>query len=108
MSRSTLALSAKVHRVRLDNNFVAATALLASTLLVCASPSQTVLLKWNPSPSSNVAGYNVYYGTASGTYANGVGVGNATNATITGLAVGVTYYFDVTAYNSFGLESAYS
>ena len=97
--------------MRLGNkNLVAAAALLGSALLLCASipVPQSVLLEWSPSPSSDVVGYHVYYGAASGTYTNMVDVGNTTNATITGLAIGVTYYFAVTAYNSYGLESAYS
>lgn len=50
-------------------------------------------------------GYRVYYGVASGAYTKMLDVTNATNITIPGLMEGSTYYFAVTAYNIFGLES---
>src|SRR5438067_3721520 len=65
----------------------------------------SVTLVWNPSPGTNVAGYNVYYGGASRSYTNKVNAGNATNATVSGLIEGGTYFFAVTAYDSNGLES---
>ena len=69
---------------------------------------QSVTLTWSPSTDSNVAGYKIYYGVASGIYTNSINVGNATNATISGLAAGVTYYFAATTYDTFGQESGYS
>jgi hypothetical protein len=69
---------------------------------------QSVTLAWNSSPDTNVAGYNVYYGVASRSYTNMVNVGNSTNATISGLVEGATYYFAATAYNLLGLESDFS
>jgi hypothetical protein len=71
-------------------------------------PGQSVTLAWNPSPDTNVAGYNVYYGVASRTYTNVINAGNATNATVSGLVEGATYYFTAAAYNTLGLESDYS
>jgi len=47
--------------------------------------TQNVTLAWNPSTDSTVAGYKIYYGSASGNYTNVVDVGNVTNATISGL-----------------------
>ena len=73
-----------------------------------AFATQSVTLAWNPSPDTNVVGYKVYYGIASRTYTNVVDVGDVTNATISGLVEGVTYYFAVTAYRSLGIESDYS
>ena len=67
-----------------------------------------VPLAWNQSPDPTVTGYNVYYGTASHTYTNHLHLGNVTNATITGLTAGVTYYFAATSYNAAGTESSYS
>jgi oxalate decarboxylase/phosphoglucose isomerase-like protein (cupin superfamily) len=69
---------------------------------------QSVNLAWSPSPDTNVVGYRVYYGVVSRTYTNMVDVGAATNATISGLVEGATYYFAATAYNVLGLESDFS
>ncbi len=67
-----------------------------------------VSLAWDPSVSADVVGYRLYEGAASQTYTNVVDVGNTTNATLTGLLQGVTYFFAVTAYDAIGLESVYS
>jgi hypothetical protein len=69
---------------------------------------QSVTLTWEKSADPTVVGYNVHYGVACRTYTNSIDVGNATNATISGLVEGVTYYFAATAYNTLGLESDYS
>ena len=53
-------------------------------------------------------GYNVYYGGASGNYTNTLSAGNATNATISGLVKGTTYYFAATTYSSSGVQSPFS
>jgi len=87
--------------------------LLAGCLLftVFSAPAQalpSVTLAWNPSPDPSVVSYKVYYGVASHTYTQVVDAGKSTNATLSGLVAGVTYYFAVTAYNSLGLESSYS
>ncbi len=65
-------------------------------------------LFWGANPDPSVVGYNIYYGGASGVYTNMVSIGNATNAIISGLAEGQTYYFAVTDYDSFGDESPFS
>lgn len=60
-----------------------------------------------PTPS-DLAGYRIYYGTASGTYGTPVSVGStATAHTVTGLASG-TWYFVVSAFDDSGNESALS
>ena len=68
----------------------------------------SVTLVWNASTDPSVAGYNIYYGVASGAYTNEICAGNATNATISGLVEGTTYYFAATTYTSSGIESPFS
>lgn len=65
-------------------------------------------LAWNASTGTSVAGYNLYYGQASGNYSAKVAVPNQTSYTITGLTEGQSYYFVVTARDSSGAESARS
>jgi fibronectin type 3 domain-containing protein len=59
-----------------------------------------------------VAGYRVYWGSSSGSYSQalgaGINTGSTTSYTVTGLTVGRTYYFAVTAYDAAGNESAFS
>ena len=74
--------------------------------------SNTATLTWNPVTATNLSGYRVYFDTASittsGTYGQGINVGNVTTYTVTGLAGGSQYYFAVTALDNFGSESPYS
>jgi hypothetical protein len=72
------------------------------------APAQSVILNWNASSSSDVTGYNVYYGTNSGNYPYKVDAGNATALTVSNLVPGLTYYFAATAYDGVGDESGYS
>ena len=69
--------------------------------------SYSVTLAWNPSISTNVVGYNVYYGLASGVYSSVKSV-TGSNTTITGLAAGTTYHFAATAVDALGVESPFS
>ncbi len=69
-------------------------------------PAYSVRLVWNPSPDSQVAGYLLLWGQASGEYTNHLNVGNTNNATVTGLAASVTYYFNIVAYDTTGAETA--
>jgi hypothetical protein len=68
----------------------------------------SVTLAWDPNPEGNLAGYKVYYGTASGSYSIKVDVGNWTSLTISNLEAGRTYYFAATAYDTGGEESGKS
>jgi len=68
----------------------------------------SVTLAWNPSTDPALAGYNIYYGGASRAYTNKIAVGKATEATISGLNPGLTYYFAATTYSASGAESALS
>jgi hypothetical protein len=47
----------------------------------------------------------IHYGTASGTYSQGIDVGNTTSYTVSNLIDGQTYYFSVASYNAAGDES---
>lgn len=80
-------------------------------LFICATAfcQESVNLDWDRSPSgTNVTGYNIYYGPASGSYTNEISFGNVTNCTISGLVQGGVYYFAATSYDSFGDESPFS
>jgi fibronectin type 3 domain-containing protein len=73
----------------------------------------TATLTWDPpAVATNVAGYRVYYGTATGTYfqlpGNGVDAGTANTYTVTNLLSGTTYYFIVTAHDVSNNESGAS
>jgi len=65
-----------------------------------------VTLGWNPETTPSLAGYDVYWGTASNSYSFNADAGNQTTYAVTGLAEGVTYYFAVTAYDTAGNQSA--
>lgn len=82
-------------------------------LLFCLSVARVfaqhdVTLAWNPSPDTNVVGYNLYIGSASRTYTRIENCGNVTNFTVTNLVSGERYYFTATAYTISGVESDYS
>ena len=67
-----------------------------------------IKLAWDPNTEPDLAGYRVYYGTASRNYRYSIDVGNVTTCTLPGLTQGVTYYIVITAYDSAKNESAYS
>jgi hypothetical protein len=73
--------------------------------LIRAQADQSVSLAWDASPDTNVVGYFLYYGTASGTYSSKINAGGNTTATATNLALGTTYFFAATAYDAVGDES---
>ena len=77
-------------------------------LIASVQATGSVTLAWNRCTNSIVAGYNVYYGGASGAYTNEIPAGNATNTTISGLIQGTTYYFVATTYAASGMESPFS
>ena len=68
----------------------------------------TIKLAWDSNTAPDVAGYKIYYGTASGTYDHAIDVGNVTTYMLTGLMQGQTYFIVTTAYNTSGNESGYS
>ncbi len=68
-----------------------------------------VYMGWDPLQSSQLAGYNVYYGTTSGRYIQRKSTDAETSSlTVRSLPVGTTYYFAVRAVNQENKESAFS
>ena len=81
----------------------------------------TISLAWDAvttnedgSPLTDLAGYKVYVGTATGVYGNSIDVGMATQSgntvtySLSGLTPGQTYYIAITAYDIDNNESPYS
>jgi hypothetical protein len=69
------------------------------------STATTASLTWDAVTSTNLAGYKVYVGKASGVYGTPIDAGKVTSYVVGNLAIGNTYYFVVTSYNSSGIES---
>ena len=76
------------------------------------SPSTgNVTLTWTANRESDLAGYKIYIGTASGTYSfpgSPFEAGTVTRYTVAGLPKGQTYVFAISAYDSTGNESGLS
>jgi Calx-beta domain/IPT/TIG domain/Fibronectin type III domain len=85
--------------------FLAAVVLLGSSQV--SAYGTDVKLSWSPNSESDLAGYNLYYGTSSRNYTTSVKLAKVSNYTVTGLGPG-TYYFALSAYDTSGNESAYS
>lgn len=86
------------------------------TLLLLALPAYgaDLELSWQPpttnvdgTPLTDLAGYKVYWGSASKQYDNNADAGNVTTYTVKDIPEG-TWYFAVTAYDLAGNESDYS
>jgi hypothetical protein len=73
-----------------------------------AHAATSITLAWDPNSEPDLAGYKLYYGTAKGAYEFAIDAGNQTTYTIPGFQEREDYYFAVTAYNVYGLESAFS
>lgn len=67
-----------------------------------------VELAWDPSSSTNVVGYKLYWGGATGDYTNSASVGPVTNSVLADLSPGDVYFFAATAVDSLGRESRFS
>jgi hypothetical protein len=78
-----------------------------------APPGQVVVnqvnlvLAWDQNTDTDLAGYKVYSGQASGKYGQPTTIGTTNTLTLYGFATG-QYFFAVTAFNTSGLESGYS
>jgi hypothetical protein len=80
-------------------------ALLCLGVMSLPAAASSVNLAWNPNPESDIASYQLSYGTSSGVYSNTLATGAGTTAAVSGLEEGRTYYFVVRAINTAGLES---
>jgi hypothetical protein len=67
-----------------------------------------VELSWNTITNEGITGYNVYYGTQSGSYGYSQGYGITNDVLIQGLNAGQTYYFAVNAEDAYGNQTPYS
>ena len=68
--------------------------------------TNTASVAWDKSSSTNVTGYRLHYGAASGKYTNSVVLtGNLTTITVRSLVSGVRYFFVVTAHTAGGVQS---
>ena len=78
--------------------------------LLCSSPALAAHLDlaWQPNTEPDLAGYRVYYGTASREYADWTDVGMSTSARITELLDDTEYFLALTAYDIDGNESDFS
>ncbi len=86
--------------------------ILLAALFLLAFPilsfAEEIGLGWNATTDNvGVTKYTVYWGTASRDYDNSIDVGLDLTATVTGLVIGTTYYFTVTASDAAENESDY-
>ena len=78
-------------------------------LMFSVANAKTIKVSWDANTESDLAGYKVYYGTASGVYGDPIDTGLATSTTIQlSPSVGTTYYFAVSAYDTSANESELS
>jgi hypothetical protein len=86
---------------------VSAGALVAgcSTKEDVPSGTATATLTWSANTEIDLAAYKIYFGTASGTFGLPISAGNTTSYQVTGLTIGQTYKFVVTAVDTSNNES---
>jgi hypothetical protein len=96
--------------VKVQNSAGSWSTMSASTpsVVLTGGAGYNVGLAWTPSISTNVAGYKIYYGTASGVYSNTISLGNVTSCIVSNQAWGVMYYYAATAVDVMGVESQFS
>ena len=70
-----------------------------------ASASLSIVLGWDPSPDTEIAGYRLHIGNQLGVYTRTIDVGPATQAVASELEWDTLYYFAVSAYDASSLES---
>ena len=93
----------------LDSTFkIIALLLLILLPAVSIASAADVTIAWDANTEPDLAGYILFFGTSSGSYANSIDTGKNTEYTVTGLAEGTTYYFAAKAYNTSDNQSGYS
>ena len=88
--------------------FALGTLILALSLLALAHTAHaytSVMVAWDANPESDISGYKVFLGTASGNFSQTQDVGKATSAMLPGLTPATTYYCVVQAYDIDGFTS---
>ena len=99
-------------RQRVSGIFLITLFIFSATLVIAATPDNSVTFSWLPNPESEqVTGYRIHYGTtAGGPYPETFDAGKPApingriQATVYNLTPGKTYYFTATAYNAKGRE----
>ena len=84
------------------------TAIILSLTFIAPAGAAHLELAWNANTEPDLAGYQVYYGTAPWQYDDPIDVSNTTTYRLGGLFEGVTYYIAVTAYDVYDNESEFS
>src|ERR1700730_8232697 len=82
--------------------------ILLGSFSVAHAATQSVSLAWNTTTDPSVVGYNVNYGTSSGSYTQTLNACSTAAATVSNLPAGQTYYFVVTARNAAAQNSLVS
>jgi hypothetical protein len=95
-----------VNNAPLTANETAPPPVTASAKLSWAPPTRNT----DGSALSDLAGYNIYYGTEPSALTQTIQIPNAAalGYVVSGLATGTTWYFAVTSYSAAGQESARS
>lgn len=80
-----------------------------AVLVVFCGTSQgagySVRVAWDANPEPNISGYKLHYGPTGAGVTNVLDVGHQTSGTATNLLFTTEYFFFVTAYDAFALES---
>jgi hypothetical protein len=77
---------------------------LSSSVLSSSALAAQITVGWDRTNDPAVAGYILYYGSASGDYEGAIDVGMEVTYTLTDLEDGKPYYFTITAYDMNGNE----
>lgn len=95
------------------------TIVLVILMFVGTALAGDIKIAWDANTETDLAGYNVYYGTVARTgvdpkvcnmcgYIAKVPLAKVVTYTLTGLTVGTTYWISLTAFNTSGVESIFS